>query len=243
MASGLQCPACGHKHRVSTLPEAEAFRCEECGQMLKIPTALRPQIAASAGAGSGQAAAKPDVTVRVPEVRREPAVRAAAPSSQQTSVLPVSKTPAPVQSAPPPPSAGGKILSLPVRLMAWIIGMVAGGIFVLAVARISRFLSGQRVIDIVTGSGWARYGRLAVVALAWGLVSAVLVHLLVEGGRAIAARRRLQHAKSKPGKSAPPSRGDGSTDLADAPVSERRARLRETAGQREGREPTRRGGS
>lgn len=243
MASGLRCPACGHKHRVSTLPDAEAFQCEECGQMLKIPTALRPQIAASAGAGagSGQAAAKPDATVRVAEIPRESAVPAAA-TPQQTSVLPVSKTPAPVQSAPPPPGTGGKNLSLPVRVMAWIIGMVVGGIFVLAVARKSRFLSGQRVIDIVTGSGWARYGRLAVVALVWGLVSAVLVHLLVEGGRAIAARRRLQHAKSKPGKNAPPSRGDGSTDSADAPV-ERRARLREAARQREGREPTRRGGS
>ncbi len=242
MASGLQCPACGHKHRVSTLPDVEAFRCEECGQMLKIPTALRPQIAASAGAGSGQSAAKPDATVRVPEVPRESAVRAAAPSPQQTSVLPVSKAPAPAQSAPPP-STGGKILSLPVRLTAWIIGMVVGGIFVLAVARKSRFLSGQRVIDIVTGNGWARYGRLAVVALAWGLVSAVLVHLLVEGGRAIATRRRLQHTQSTSGRSAPPSKGGESTDLGDASVSERRARLREAAGQREGREPTRRGGS
>ncbi|HEX7520953.1 MAG TPA: hypothetical protein VF441_02720 [Acidimicrobiia bacterium] len=242
MASGLQCPACGHKHRVSTLPEAEAFRCEECGQMLKIPTALRPQIAASAGAGSGQSAAEPDATVRVPEIPRESAVPAAA-TPQQTSVLPVSKTPAPVQSAPPPPTSGGKIVSLPVRLMAWIIGMVVGGIFVVAVARKSRFLSGQRVIDIVTGNGWARYGRLAVVALAWGLVSAVLVHLLVEGGRAFAARRRLQHAQSTSGRSAPPSRGGESTDLGDASVSERRARLREAARQREGREPTRRGGS
>ena len=230
MATGLQCPACGHKHHVATLPDAEEFRCGECGQMLKIPAALRPPAAASAGARSEQSAARPDATVRVPEAPRE------------TSVLPVSKTPAPARSALPP-GTGGKILSLPLRLMAWIIGMAVGGIVVLAVARKSRFLSGQRVIDIVTGSGWARYGRLAVVALAWGLVSALLVHLLVEGGRAIASRRRLRHAQSTPGRSAPPSSATGSTGLGNAPVSERRARLREAARQREGREPTRRGGS
>ena len=241
MATGLQCPACGHKHHVATLPDAEAFRCEECGQMLKIPAALRPPAAASAGARSEQSAARPDATVRVPEVPRESTVRAAT-SPRATSVLPVSKTPAPARSALPP-GTGGKILSLPLRLMAWIIGMAVGGIVVLAVARKSRFLSGQRVIDIVTGSGWARYGRLAVVALAWGLVSALLVHLLVEGGRAIASRRRLRHAQSMPGRSAPPSSATGSTGLGNAPVSERRARLREAARQREGREPTRRGGS
>lgn len=243
MAAGLQCPSCGHKHHVSSLLDSEAFRCAECGQMLKIPAALRPPAAASTGARSEPSAASADATVRVPEVPREPAVRAAAPSAQQTSVLPVSKRPAPAQSAPPLPGTGGKILSLPVRLMAWIIGMAVGGIFVLAVARKSRFLSGQRVIDIVTGSGWVRYGRLAVVALAWGLVGALLVHLLVEGGRAIAGRRRLQHAQSKPGRGAPPSNPSGATGSTNAPISERRARLREADGQREGREPTRRGGS
>jgi hypothetical protein len=241
MAAGVRCPACGHKHHVSSLPDAETFQCAQCGQMLRIPAALRPAAAASAGARSEQSAATPDATVRVPEVRREPTVRAAAPP-QQTSVLPVSKTPTPVQSAPPPPSTGGKILSLPIRLMAWVIGMTVGGIFVLAVARKSRFLSGQRVIDIVTGSGWARYGRLAVVALAWGLVSAALVHLLVEGGRVIAGRRRVRHAQST-SRSVPPANAAGSTGLGNAPVSDRRGRLREAARQREGREPTRRGGS
>jgi hypothetical protein len=210
--------------------------------MLKIPAALRPPAATSTGARSEPSAGSLDATIRVPEVPREPAVRAAAPSPDQTSVLPVSKTPAPAQNAPPP-TTGGKILSLPVRLMAWIVGMVVGGIFVLAVARKSRFLSGQRVIDIVTGSGWARYGRLAVVALAWGLVSALLVHLLVEGGRASAGRRRLRHVESKPGRSAPRSNPSGATGSGNVPASERRARLREAAGQREGREATRRGGS
>ena len=41
MASALQCPACGHKHRLSELTGDPIFSCEQCGRHSRCPTASR----------------------------------------------------------------------------------------------------------------------------------------------------------------------------------------------------------
>ena len=41
MASALQCPACGHKHRLSALTGDPIFACEQCGRLLKTPAEYR----------------------------------------------------------------------------------------------------------------------------------------------------------------------------------------------------------
>jgi len=46
------------------------------------------------------------------------------------------------------------------------------------------------VLDVFVGSGMGRYTRLAVFTLIWALVTALLVQLLVEGGRWWSRRRR-----------------------------------------------------
>src|SRR5918995_978181 len=48
MAKALQCPSCGRRHRVSGLPDAPMFRCEGCGQRLKVPDQFRPSVMTSA---------------------------------------------------------------------------------------------------------------------------------------------------------------------------------------------------
>ena len=40
MARALECPACGHRHRLETIPSSGTFRCEQCGQVLKVPAAV-----------------------------------------------------------------------------------------------------------------------------------------------------------------------------------------------------------
>src|SRR5215470_11778460 len=37
MAQALECPACGARHPVDTLPATRTFRCDRCGQTLKVP--------------------------------------------------------------------------------------------------------------------------------------------------------------------------------------------------------------
>lgn len=51
MAKALQCPSCGTKTRLDALPDGASFRCEQCGQALKVPPGL--------GRASAPAAAPP----------------------------------------------------------------------------------------------------------------------------------------------------------------------------------------
>src|SRR5690349_23985928 len=43
MARALECPACGYRHRLDTIPDSDTFRCEQCGQVLKAPTPVSSQ--------------------------------------------------------------------------------------------------------------------------------------------------------------------------------------------------------
>ena len=52
------------------------------------------------------------------------------------------------------------------------------------------FIKKDDLLDIFVGTGIGRYLRLAIVTLVWAVVTALLVQLLVEGGRARANRRR-----------------------------------------------------
>jgi len=96
MAKALECPACGAKHRLDTLPDGPTFRCSQCGQVLKIPdvagtggapapstsssTSAPPRRAVTATAAtSGKAAA--DTAPPAPPKRRRPAGDAVAASS------------------------------------------------------------------------------------------------------------------------------------------------------------------
>ncbi len=40
MAKALECPACGAKHRLDGLEASTTFRCEQCGQTLKVPASI-----------------------------------------------------------------------------------------------------------------------------------------------------------------------------------------------------------
>ena len=40
MARALECPACGARHRLDALSGGATFRCDRCGQMLKVPTSI-----------------------------------------------------------------------------------------------------------------------------------------------------------------------------------------------------------
>ncbi len=68
MAKALECPACGAKHRLDRLEPSPTFRCERCGQTLKVPTSVRSAAIeadtsvgspASTGPGGGSTIAPP----------------------------------------------------------------------------------------------------------------------------------------------------------------------------------------
>ena len=61
MARALECPACGSRTALQSLPDAPTFKCERCGQVLKVPSEAR------------SAAAKP------PAAQQKPAPKQPAP--------------------------------------------------------------------------------------------------------------------------------------------------------------------
>jgi hypothetical protein len=187
MAKAIQCPSCGRKHRVATLPDAPTFKCENCGQPLKVPAQFRPSVMASSR--------------HVP--RPDPS------SSEATAVLPKRPAAAPVAASAPAPARRSQLarpvaetaatqdaVSRPLLALAWVVAMVLGLVITLWVARITGWLSGDRLVDVFTQEGWARYIRVVAVAPVWALFTTLLLTLFLEGGRALARRRAEKQAES-----------------------------------------------
>ena len=80
------------------------------------------------------------------------------------------------------------------RLVAWVVAVPLGFVITAWPAYEFGFIKKDDVLDIFVGTGTSRYVRLAIVTAVWALVTALLVQLFVEGGRAWAARRRAKRA-------------------------------------------------
>lgn len=75
-------------------------------------------------------------------------------------------------------------------MIAWLVAVPVGLIVVVAPARKFGFLSGQRLLDVLVGTGYGRYWRVLAIAPAWALVTAILVQLMLVGMRKLGDRRR-----------------------------------------------------
>jgi hypothetical protein len=76
------------------------------------------------------------------------------------------------------------------RVLAWIVAVPVGFLLTAWPAYKFGFIKKDDLLDIFVGTGIGRYVRLAIVTLVWAVVTALLVQLFVEGGRAWYARRR-----------------------------------------------------
>jgi hypothetical protein len=183
MASALQCPACGHKHRLSELTGDPIFSCEECGRLLKTPVEYRrpePSAAPEAPGANGTS----QVTRGGSATRDQTSVmRAPGPQSRETPAA------RPRRSSSRLPAT----LAVPVQILGWMLAIVLGGIIVRYVAKATGLLTGNSMIDLITGTGFGRYWRLFALVPFWALVSAGLMTLFVEGAR------RWQAQRSAPG--------------------------------------------
>jgi hypothetical protein len=200
VAKAIQCPSCGRKHRVATLPDAPTFKCENCGQPLKVPAQFRPSVMTSSR------------HVRQPDPPRPSEATAVLPKrSTPASPPPPARAPAPAPPKPARPAAAAPVTSdtvaRPLRLLAWAAALVLGLIVTLWVARVTGWLSGDRLVDVFTDEGWARYIRVVAIAPVWALFTTLLLTLFLEGGRALARRRAEKRAESASGRVARP---DGS---------------------------------
>lgn len=191
MGKAIQCPSCGRKHRVATLPDAPIFHCEGCGKRLRVPAQFRPSVMASS---RRIVPPKPDAPAQSTSVLPEAAAaraRTAAPSSatvaRQGRAAP--EVEAEASDAP-------NRLPLPLRLLAWGAALVLGLVVTAWIARVSGWLSGDRLVDVFTATGGIeRYLRVLAVAPVWALLTTGFLTLFIEGGRALARRRAEKRAE------------------------------------------------
>lgn len=121
-----------------------------------------------------------------------------APPRRTAAPPPVAPPEAPPLEAPSQRRKDGaapRKVPLLLRLLAWVIALPVGLIAVVVPARRLGFLSGQRLLDVVVGTGWSRYWRVLVIAPAWALVTTLLVHLMIYGMRKLGDRRRAVKAE------------------------------------------------
>src|SRR5439155_4537646 len=86
MARALECPACGARHRLDNLPDTPTFRCDRCGQALKVPT----PVSSAGGDGPPPPARRSGrAPVAPPPSRRNPAPQNGAADPTATQAAPV----------------------------------------------------------------------------------------------------------------------------------------------------------
>jgi hypothetical protein len=96
-------------------------------------------------------------------------------------------------------------LSLPLMVLGWVVALVVGGVIVRYLAKFTGLLTGDSVIDLITGSGYGRYLRLFAVIPFWALATAGLMTLFVEGGRRWQASRDASPSSRPPARAGNPA--------------------------------------
>jgi hypothetical protein len=207
MAKALECPACGAKHRLDGLEPSMTFRCERCGQTLKVPASLAaaradadPKPTASSttrpGATSGAGTVAPPPRRRTSgsaPAREVVGVSATlAASSHDDGTMDGSGNGQPSTAAPRTRGTGAsrRRVHWYWRALAWVVAVPVGFLITAWPAYEFGLLKKDDVLDVFVGSGSGRYTGLAIGTLIWALVTALLVQLFIEGGRVWADRRR-----------------------------------------------------
>ena len=227
MGKAIQCPSCGRKHGVSGLPDAPTFKCEGCGQPLKVPSQFRPSVMASSRHVRPSDASHSESTAVIPS---RPAPAAAPVAASAPKAARPAKAPRPSADAPRTDA-----VALPLRVLAWVVALALGLVVTIWVARVTGWLSGDRLVDVFVGTGITRYIRVIAVAPVWALFTTLLLTLFLEGGRALARRRAEKRAAANDsqrgaqrGERKPfdGDDGDGAGGAADEPRSRRAAARR-----------------
>ena len=189
MAKALECPACGAQHSVDGREPSSTFRCDSCGQALKVPASV---VVAQAASGAR------NVT---PPPRRRTGAAPAREIVGATATLSATDTgnggrpaePAPPRAPTPAPRTRAHWYW---RLAAWVVAVPLAFVVTALPSYEFGLIRKDDVLDVFVGSGTGRYTRLAVFTLVWALVTAVLVQLLEEGGRWWSRRRRAARGRA-----------------------------------------------
>jgi hypothetical protein len=208
MARALECPACGARHRLDSLSGGSTFRCDRCGQVLKVPSSVD-----AARAPSGERAAPPRSGARQQASPAPPPRRGGSAASRGQTVTATAGATAAVAAEPPTnpaprsrstrgpaaPRAPRRNVRPIWRVVAWLVAVPLGFLVTAWPAFQLGWIKKDDLLDVFVGEGIGRYVRLLVGAAIWALVTALLVQLFVEGGRWYMTRRRERQAREERG--------------------------------------------
>jgi len=209
MAPVLQCPDCGEKHPLASVPTHGAFPCRGCGRVLKVPErpasrASVPSGAAAAGAPvSGAVAMKPVPTptpVPVATAVARPSVSdAAGAAAEPTSTRVVPTVDSEALGALSPRSGRRPVARLGhvpwwLRLLLWFVAVPAAFLVVFVIARELSVFTSNQLSDLFLANDTSRFWPLARLLPFVALLTAVFV----QGGVYLLARLRGRGRRGAP---------------------------------------------
>jgi len=207
MAKALECPACGAKHRLDGLEPSTTFRCEQCGQTLKVPASIAAVRAEANGVPDlSRATSGATSTVPPPPRRNAPGTSAtreivgvsaiATSTVDENGDTPSSEKRSRRKRERRPSGTPRRRVHWYWRIVAWVVAVPLGFVITAWPAYELNLIKKDDVLDVFVGSGTGRYTRLAIGTLVWALVTALLVQLFIEGGRVWSDRRRRRREAS-----------------------------------------------
>lgn len=153
MATALQCPACGFKHRLDAVADTPVFPCSRCSRQLKLPSQYRGGATARPGSAAGPTTGTGTVG------RRTAAARTRKLGSKR--------------------SVGGQA-RIPLRILAWVIAFVLGALVVRMLAKWTGFVDSNTFLDVMVDHSLATYARLLVLVPVWALFATLFATVFIE---------------------------------------------------------------
>jgi len=195
MAPVLQCPDCGEKHPLASVPTHGAFPCKGCGRVLKVPEVPAPRASVPAGAPAATAPDSPGVKPAPVPTPVPVATAVARPTSAATGAV-VEPTATRVV-----PTVDGQALGAlsarsrrPVarlghvpwwlRLLLWFVAVPAAFLVVFVIARELSVFTTNQLSDLFLANNTSRFWPLARLLPFVALVTAIFV----QGGVYLLAR-------------------------------------------------------
>lgn len=207
MAPVLQCPDCGEKHPLASVPAQGAFPCRACGRVLKVPEMPgRPAAAPPAAvptAAAPPAAAPPEGSLSAgvpPAARPVPVATAVArPTLADEAAWPADPTatrPAPAVDGRALGAVGSRSARRPaarlghvpwwMRFLLWIVAVPLSFILVFVIARALSVFTSNQLSDLFLANDTSRFWPVARLLPFVALLTASLV----QGGVFVLARLR-----------------------------------------------------
>ena len=197
MAPVLQCPDCGEKHPLASVPAHGAFPCRACGRVLEVPEMPGRPAAAPAAAPTAAASATDDAPAPARPVPIATAVARPSPADESARPLdPTSTRPAPALDGQALAAVSPRSVRRPVarlghvpwwmRLLLWIVAVPLSFVLVFVIARALSFFTSNQLSDLFLANDTSRFWPVARLLPFVALLTASLV----QGGVFVLARLR-----------------------------------------------------